>query len=603
MRKILQRTDGDISKFIVDHMQSQHLHPNNRNQQSGSVAISPLYAERLAELKSPALVAHGRALIEAHLWDAGGYYKPIELKSPVDWSMDPFKDRTWRWFLHQFEYARGLLAYDLSEGGQNGYLLLKEFCQSWSRLYLHDLSDTDAVWHDHGTALRVRNLLLLLCYMQQAGLGKDVFAEELIDILEVHANVLLEDSFYSKGTNHGLDQNIILFELLKELAGVLQLPGAIKKACDRVNFEIAKAFAADGGHIENSSAYLTFGLKQAVDALHIGQSYDGPASLIALPPGMLERATEALLHTTRPDGKLPLIGDTCDYIVRDIFRDVKPINYKQFLYSIHKGARGVAPTSPDLVLRDSGWAIFRSSWSVRSAEQFDDQLHCVFKCGFLSNYHRHDDDLSFVLYYKGKDWVVEGGLYKHSRTDPYRLYFRSAQAHNISMPIRGKASRVLESAQNTGILSYEQSGRTSSVHAQSSMFTGYYSSRYFEYSRDRNIIRILDKIVPAAPDKVAYINQRVQDDAITYVTRFLVPDDKKVTLDRDRGVCQIEDGRDKLLLSCVSSVSDIKVTVGQTKPEIKGWISHRPNKLKHCQVIEFLHKGHSLDVSFELTWA
>lgn len=601
--EIEQNVNIDIATLIDNYMQGLALSAMTCRDQNlaESHGITSLYEERLLELRSTALVTNGRTLINEQVWDAGGYYKPVELVIPVDWTMDPFNDRTWRWFLHQFEFSRSLLAFDLAERKFSGYRLLKQFVQSWSAQYLHDLSDTDSVWHDHGTALRARNLLLLLAYMKQSNLQEDGFFSELVDILKQHALVLLEDKFYSKGTNHGLDQNIVLFEILKELD--FQIPGALQKASDRVNYEISKAFASDGGHIENSAAYLTFGLKQAVDALHIGRSYDGESSLIRLPDGMLERATAALTHTVRPDNKLPLVGDTCDYVVRDIFRDVKPENYGEFLYSIHRGTRGTAPRSTDLVLQESGWAILRSSWNNAISEKFTDQLHCVFKCGFLSNYHRHDDDLSFVLFNKGKDWIVEGGLYKHSRTDPYRLYFRSAQAHNISMPFRGRASRVLEASNGTGITFYDRVGPVSTVRAQSSMFTGYDSTRQLAYNRENNTIRIVDTIIPVAPDKQQYMDLRVKESAFTYVTRFLVPENKTIDFNKRTGICTIRDGSDTLSIACNGGVQGFKITVGETKPEIKGWISHRPNKLKHCQVIEFFHRERSLNIAYELSWS
>lgn len=563
-----------------------------RQSEDNKIIVSPLYAERLTDLRAPSLVEHGRKLVENNSWDAGGYYEPVQLTLPLDWSMNPFNDRTWRWFLHQFEFTRSLLAFDLNSRVTSGYTLLRQFVESWAKLYLHDQSDSDAVWHDHGTALRVRNLLLLRAFMRQNGIQDRDFVIELEEILKVHAKILLSDGFYSKGTNHGLDQNIILFELLKETESEVSSTANIKIAIDRVNYEISKAFAPDGGHVENSAAYLTFGLKQAVDALHVGRSYDGASSLLKLPRGMLERAANVLTHTVRPDGKLPLIGDTSDYVVRDIFRDVKPTNHKQFLYAAHRGKRGSPPAENSIVLQDSGWAIFRSGWQNSDSEPFIDHLHCVFKCGFLSNYHRHDDDMSFVLFYKGKDWIIDGGLYKHSRTDPYRIYLRSANAHNISMPYREKASRVLENSGGTGIFSHSLSDRTCAVSAQSVMFPGYHSSRTFEYYRDSNSIRISDRIFPVSSEKEAHLLRKVQENEYTFVTRFFVPENKRVEFDRHSGICYIVDGSTTLKIATSGKIADFRLTTGQKKPEIKGWISHRPNRLTPCHAIEFFIAMH-----------
>ncbi len=611
--KLIQAITAHLNKFgridsVEPFMREAKMHievvaESRTTNALKSDRLSLLYRERLDELNNPSLVEHGRELIVNQRWSASGYYQPVKLAIPVDWEMDPFSDRTWKWFLHQFEFISSLLAYDMAKSGDQGYELAKQFVRSWANLYLHDMSNTDSVWHDHGTALRARNLLLLLAYLK-ASEKDDRFDVELTRILVVHAKVLLEESFYSRGTNHGLDQNIVLFELLKELGVRSDIHvGAINTACERVNYEIAKAFADDGGHIENSAAYLTFGLKQAVDALHIGKAYDQQDSMIQLPNGLLEKVTTALTHMTKPDGKLPLIGDTCDYVVRDIFKDIKPKNYQEFVYATSKGVKGRKPAVDSLVLKDSGWAVFRSNWSVAKGGDFQKQLHFVFKCGFLSNYHRHDDDLSFVLFNKGRDWIIEGGLYKHSRTDPYRVYFRSAEAHNISMPYRERASRMLETASGTGIVSYDLAENSSVVDAVSNMFVGFDSRRSVSYSRADNSLTLKDRIYPKSEDKQQKVDGRIEQDLFTYVTRFIVPEDKTIKFDRRRKVCLIQDvGGDVLIIQISGPAPSFRVVTGQTEPEVKGWISNRPNKLKPCQVIEFLYKEKTLDVDYSLSW-
>src|SRR5690606_34093799 len=74
----------------------------------------------------------------------------------------------------------------------------------------------------------------------------------------------------------------------------------------------------------------------------------------------------------------------------------------------------------------SGYAIYRSSWGPGA-----NQTHVIMKSGFLSKYHRQDDDLNILIYAYGEDWLIDSGLYNHNQKDPIRIYMRSIKAHNV----------------------------------------------------------------------------------------------------------------------------------------------------------------------------
>ncbi|MCK7580979.1 MAG: heparinase II/III-family protein [Chromatiales bacterium] len=82
-----------------------------------------------------------------------------------------------------------------------------------------------------------------------------------------------------------------------------------------------------------------------------------------------------------------------------------------------------------MVLPESGWAFYRNKWQDKN------DFYFLAKCGYKSDYHRQDDDTSFVLYFKGEEWITDGGLYNYQETDSERKFIRSYHAHSMSAPV------------------------------------------------------------------------------------------------------------------------------------------------------------------------
>ncbi len=76
-----------------------------------------------------------------------------------------------------------------------------------------------------------------------------------------------------------------------------------------------------------------------------------------------------------------------------------------------------------LAFNDFGLYAFRSK-----------DLHFLIRCGQIGQQgkggHSHNDQLSFTMNYKGKDFVVDTGTYCYSCSAQERNYFRSVQSHN-----------------------------------------------------------------------------------------------------------------------------------------------------------------------------
>lgn len=533
-------------------------------------------------------ILKGKKLIRDNYFQIDGF-KDFLLNEDVDWESNIYDNRTWMWRLHQMSFIEYLLAYDIENittfGTKYALLLIK----SHFRIYEKNNKSLFA-WHDHATALRAINFIKLKIWLDIH--NEDTFF--LIKVMIIHAEKLMDSSFYSQNTNHGLDQSIALYMLSKELSDYDVSKEWYRVAVERIVYEVNHAFVDDGMHVENSPAYLNFGIKQILEVIEVSSYYGDYNEELLKIKLKLSRAVEILAYMVKPNGLLPLIGDTKDFKVRDNVRSMELDSYNTFIYSIYKGQRGLIPEKISLILEKSGWAIFRETWKK---DLFEQSLHLVFKCGFLSNYHRHDDDLHFVLYAYGEDWLIDGGEYKHDQSNPYRLYFRSAESHTLSMPYAVRAHRILDNSSNTFMKEISSSDEETIVRGVSSMFLGFENSRELTYNRKKNLIEVKDTCIAIKEDTKKSINTRVNKKWTTYITRFMVPNNK--TIVRDKNKLLIHGVGDKVMVIKYENFNgNITIIKGGKSPNVRGWTSSKSNILEEAYSIEFHHKTKALNFEY-----
>ncbi|WP_037437170.1 heparinase II/III domain-containing protein [Sinorhizobium fredii] len=518
-------------------------------------ALASRWHEKKLGILTELQAASGRKIIIDKAWEPP-HFGSVSL-ADGHWEHVDDKPRTLGWQLHQFAFMPALIAYDRhNETMEGSELALTLVDQWWSKFRDTPMVRTNMAWHDHGTALRLSNFLLLRSHL---GGPRNPLLD---DICRQHASLLKQEDFYERGNNHGFDQSIILFEYSQEMAD----GEAEQLARERINFEISAAFAPDGGHVENSPGYHHFGIAQVKLANEIGLSYTGEEMATA---GLVERAEMILAHMTRPDRKPPHIGDTSDFTVR----------------------RLPPPSSNDLVLPDSGWAFFRSGWDTQA-------LQGVFKSGYRSIAHRHDDDLALSLFALGEEWIIDGGMFAHEPKDPMRVYMRSAHSHSLPYVVGLKAVRDMAAiGQHSRIVSSRSSKTTFEVTGETKMWQGFDARRTVVFDRLKRTVTIKDQIEPVSDEARERASSRVDKDYAVYATRFLIPGDKQVS--RTPNGVQIKG--QSATLHIESSVR-CKIVSGQSAPTLAGWRSTKPNEVMPAFDVSFLVSAHSMEETFTLCW-
>lgn len=523
--------------------------------QAENAANPSSWHERKFERLTEAQAWSGQTIVDSLTWDAP-HFGPVSL-SEGHWDHLHEKPRTLGWQIHQFAFIPDLIAYDRYIGSlDGGELALAMVEQWWAKFRDTPIGRANMAWHDHASALRLSNLLLL-----RSHLGEQ--ADPLLDeVCTHHASLLKQDDFYERGNNHGFDQSIVLFEYSQEMAD----SEAEQLARERIGFEISVAFAPDGGHVENSTGYHNFGIGQLKRANEIALAYTGEEIETT---GLVARAEVVLAHMTRPDGKLPHIGDTIDFTVH----------------------RPKQPPSDDLVLPDSGWAFFRSGRDAQA-------LHGSFKSGFISASHRHDDDLALSLFAFGEEWIVDGGLFAHQQEDPMRIYMRSASAHSLPYVFGVRPSRDVDSVgPGSRIISWRSDVSTFEVTGGTEMWEGFHVKRTVAFNRLDRTITIRDQIDPVSDIAHQLASAREAMGYAVYGTRFLVPDSKQVS--RSSEGVRITGKRCSLY---IATRARCKIVSAQSAPRPIGWRSTKLNKATPAFDISFLIMTQSMDETFILRW-
>ncbi len=490
------------------------------------------------------------------------------------WTLKHIDDRHCLWLLQQWRLVRDCAAEWKTTGGTTALEALLPRLHTWAEVNLvaEALQRSEQLsWHDHATGLRAVNLIWLGCMLRASAIPERQYLPLLFKLVDVHTSVLAAPDFYSKGTNHGFDQAYGLYFMSSVFPiSEDQLKGKELGAA-RLRFEVVSGFNDEGVHIENSPGYHVTMMARLLRAERLIAAIEGvtPANV----KRTIEQAMCFLTQAWRPDGTVPLLGDSEAVPVRLEIELLK--NYAGFdelSFVATSGARGRKPAALEAVFPNAGYAFLRDAWPTDSHYQ---GLHLSFKCGYLSQYHRHDDDNTIVLCAFGEDWLVGSGIYKYHEQDELRKYVRSARAHNIMTVDSVACSRNLRTASAVMQPAIVR-GSTIAVQAESNMFAGFRYTRRLSYDRATGEIVLVDVMQPT--------DERDH----SFTVRFHVPEERELTIlspTRVR-IFSKKTGRAMLIEVDLVPSAGIEVACGQLAPAA-GWTSPERGSLKPAKAIGF----------------
>ncbi len=332
------------------------------------------------------------------------------------------------------------------------YLLLaKDILNSWLN-YEKSNPENRMLWYDHGTALRVENIIYFLLTVNSIENQKIVdnnLHNEIVLSLKEHVELLMSEEFYTKNHNHGIFQDRALIYLSYFLNDDSSSE-MLKLAKDRLSTQKDFAFNQDMVHVENSPGYhigavdMFYKISQFlndvndVDAKHYQSNIDD--------------ANKFNTYITKPNTGLAEIGDTNSILQGKISGTGYRFNSENLLYATTLGKKGKKPIEKSVLFPYSGYYLYREHWNK---ENFIESDWLMFKSGYTSKTHKHADDLSFMLYSNGYDIFVDPGWYNYVMGNKYRDYLMSSHAHNTIVVDDKTYSYTEENSYKVGLLDYK----------------------------------------------------------------------------------------------------------------------------------------------------
>jgi hypothetical protein len=261
-------------------------------------------------------------------------------------------------------------------------------------------------------------------------------------------------STYFAANTHLLGEAFALFVI-----GVLfpELHGAETwRQCGRAILieEMQKQVCDDGSHFEQSTFYHRYAVEFLLCAAILADRNGCP-----FPESYrfrLEKMLEFLVHTIRPSGLHPSIGDSdggrllpfgpfeaedhrpilstgAVYFGRAGFRKYVNAVHEQSLWLLGADAcgsfenlAGEETVETSRTFAAAGLVTMRSDWTENARLMiFDAGTQGIMHAG-----HGHADSLSLICSANGSDWLVDPGTYVYSVSRPWRDHFRSTAAHN-----------------------------------------------------------------------------------------------------------------------------------------------------------------------------
>lgn len=326
----------------------------------------------------------------------------------LDWSVNPFNDRNWKFQHHTLRWLNAPRWAALA-GDEDARDMWRRIAYSWYESNMPAKKTAgDFAWKDMTDGTRAVQLSVGSGMLRE---GDDWY----IELLRAHVDWLSDDKNIVGG-NHGLHQNMGLIAA----SATLRDEQGIDIAYDRLVKQFVGVFDEQGTNNEGSVGYHQMNLQWwniAWERLR--------AEGRTLPDYVEDRLTAgriALAHMALPNGRLPLIGDTKNM---NIARRIGP--EAQFVDTA--GEKGTPPPEKAIVL-DRGYVISRSGWGEN--RPLPQESHTVLRHGEHLRAHSHQDRGSVHIYASGRSWLTDGGFHSYQTGDPTRAHFLTRAAHNIA---------------------------------------------------------------------------------------------------------------------------------------------------------------------------
>jgi Heparinase II/III N-terminus/Heparinase II/III-like protein len=384
-------------------------------------------------------------IAEADRMLRGTYFNGDHTQVAFKWPFDPEDlDRgplSWRLYFAAFIVPDRLIkAYTLT--GREAYFeKAVEFIKAWHTYEKSVWLPRGLFWNDHAVAERVYVLVdVWRVYRTRADFDPTV-AEQILAMLDRCAKLLAKPDHFTFATNHGVMQNLALMHLGVAVPQLASAEEYFATGRRRIEQQFAFYLSPEGPVLENSAGYHRFGL----GLIGMYSRYISLSGQV-FPTDWLQRYVKAMDYFAllrRPDGSLPLVGDTdtkLDAAAPPALQGNPPDLHQSL------GTRTDWRPSRSVALFPlSGYSIWWNGLADWPNERDLSQLLVTWS-NFPGHGHQRAEDLSVLFWAAGQTWWTNVGYWSYG--DPARLAAESWQGsgapHALAEPARSIRSTAIK---------------------------------------------------------------------------------------------------------------------------------------------------------------
>lgn len=339
-------------------------------------------------------------------------------------------------------------------------------------IYRANNPDDKMIYHDETTALRLSYLMKF--YYHSYNVLEEKFKNKLYIEIKDTVSLLCTDKFHSTNTNHGMFQDLSLLAYSILFNNEPKKTKVYKKAIQRLLDYFLTCFTADGVHKEHAPDYHYLVANYVRMVSNIIKELDGnlttqETKLIKI----YENSEKYSKFIILPDGSLPNISDCPRIMLSQKPTYYSLYNSEEFNFVKTKGKEGMEPLDRQKAFLDAGSFISRSGWTEKDS-------YFLFLANYNGAYHKHTDDLSFILYYKN-DIFIDSGPNGYDYDNKFTRYAYSGYSHSTLIVNGATLPRTDGKMDKVGLeyARYENDGSTFEVKG--------YNKRYDDVIHNRKI--------------------------------------------------------------------------------------------------------------------
>ncbi|WP_411843713.1 alginate lyase family protein [Salinicoccus sp. HZC-1] len=365
-------------------------------------------------------VAAADNIIEKQIFNLSNF-RDIHVDVENNWDTESDSRSLRRW-MHTHIFLSDFTRAYAETKDQKYFIESFKLLENWFNQFpITEIENVDPLaYHDEGTAIR------LLFWFKYYNEFRDLMNEDQIRLFEEKideiGNLLYQDDFYAGLNNHGMfqDMGLIAYTLFKfEYFAENEI---FNKAMDRLTTYFKEVFTSEGIHKEHAPSYhilLIYSLKQILQAL---EKVDYEDDRVAFLKNIFKKGEDYSINIIMPDFKLPNISDSTVINMSTIGRYKELFDSEEYRFITSAGGEGVAPSPLIKAYPETGYLIARNKWEK-------DAIYFLFLASYHMHYHKHTDDLSFILYKNGPIFV-DAGPHSYNYKDSMTQYAYSQYGHS-----------------------------------------------------------------------------------------------------------------------------------------------------------------------------